>query len=104
MYQDEKKGADLRLLVNTSDSTKLCADCEDICALADIFNIVIRVITIRDNDLKKANLNYICPNKTNVKEGEIKKDLIPSNENKVMTLVHTFDKHFDLAYRESDIK
>lgn len=88
--------------LESDEATKLWADSEDLTALADLYEIVIKVVTSGGSD-EKERISYICPNHL-VEKVEIPEVLKPIHENKLMTLMHKKDSHFDLIYSEHEEK
>ena len=74
---DEKQKDDYKKFLLSLESSKLWADCEDLCSLADIFDLVIKIITVNDNS-EEVKVSFICPDNTKLKKTQIDKTLQPT--------------------------
>ena len=64
---------------------------------------MIEVITIQNNEYSNQTRNFICPDRRHNFSDEIPDHLKPTNKERLITLLHREDQHFDLLKYESKI-
>ena len=81
----------LRFLKSSEDAAFMWSDSEDLAVVSDLFQINIRIITMKNSEDKNPTENFICPDESMIQFAELK-NVIKEDLN----LLHEDDCHFNL--------